>query len=415
MKKSGLVWLIAALGVVALLSQAAHAANVRVDSANYFPTPAKPGQSFDLWVHVKNNSGSSAENVVFRLGLSDKENNRTNYPFSLGSDDSPQRSLGTIIANQSALVKFRVFVDKAALNGNYTITAEVGDNSMYGSLTRIAISVLAQNPQLEIVESQAIELSPGQPKELELVLKNTGNAKAVNVLVGTVEDRTVTTTGVVVERQISILGITQTYLDSIEVGSTASAKLTLVASGNTESKAYTIPIKLTWEDENRSAYSATRYIGVEVNVVPDLDVALSSSKPEPVQGEKTELGFDIYNAGPAAAKNIVVEISSSAAESISGQKIFIGTLESDDSTTFKSTFKLKKGLAAGTYPVEVKISYKDPRFRESASTKTLNITVLGSKPQSGDGMGIIIPIIIVVAIIAGAVLFLHKKGKQRKK
>ncbi|MFA4907414.1 MAG: COG1361 S-layer family protein [archaeon] len=409
------IWVIVGLFVVAVATPLARAADVGFDSINYYPTPVKPGQWFDLWIHAKDNSSFLAQNVIFSLDLSDSESNRTNYPFSIGADDSLQKSIGNLLPNQSALIKYRIFVDKTALNGDYSITAKIGDNGVYFRSEKITISVVAQNPRLELIESPMAELVPGKPFELALSIKNTGNSKAVNILVGTIEDRTVTTTGVVVERLISVLGPTQDYISSVNTGETGIARLELVASGSAESKAYTIPIQLRWEDENGSAYSATRYVGVNVKVLPAVDVVVDSVKQNALNPNQFEVGFNIYNAGPAAAKNIVVELKSGSAEAVSDSKIFIGTLESDDSTTFKSTFTLASGAKPGSYPVEVAVHYRDPQFNESTASKSLAFSVSSQDQNSQSGGFPWLVAVIVVIIVVAAAFLIARKGKAKRK
>jgi len=413
MNKRFLAMISIAIALIALMPLM-HAANLNIDSVSYDPTPAMPGKEIKLWVHVKNTAAVKAKNVVFNLVLNDIQNDRpTSYPFFLPSDESSSRALGDIEPLKSAVVGFRVNIAKDALNGDYNIFFGVGDDGQTSKETKYTITILSRKPQIELIESSVTELRPGVKTDIELKLKNIGAAKAINILAGTTEDRTVTTTGVVVERQITPLGSALTYIEEIDAGETAIAKISVSASTSSESKLYTIPIKLIWYDENRTEYSATRYMGVRVVEEPNLDFTIDSIDPKAFPGGTSEITFNIFNIGSVTASNIVVELDGNEIGSYEQKKFFIGSLEADDSDTFKTNVSFSKELKTGEKKLKVTVSYKNSFFEERSMQKKIPFEVLTQAEAKTGESSLLMPAIIVIVIII-VVVFFWRRRKSKK-
>ncbi|MEW6295228.1 MAG: hypothetical protein AB1467_02935 [Candidatus Diapherotrites archaeon] len=415
MNKKFLAIMSIAIVMVALMPLM-HAANLNIESVSYDPSPAMPGKEIKLWVHVKNTTTSTAKNAVFSLVLTDVQNDRpTSYPFYLPSDESSFRSLGDIEPLNSAVVAFRINVAKDALNADYNIFFGIGDEGQISKETKYTITILARKPQIELIESSVIELKPGVKTEVELKLKNIGAAKAINVLAGTTEDRTVTTTGVVVERQITPLGSSLSYLESIDTGKTASVKIVVSASTSSEAKLYTVPIKLIWYDENRTEYTATRYVGVRVVEDPALDLTIDSISPKAFPGGTSEITFNIFNVGSVAAHNIIIELDGNDIGSFDQTKFFIGSLESDDSDTVSTTVYFNKDLKPGQNELKLTAYYKNSFFEPKQMEKGIPLVVLTqsqAQALSQGGGSILLPAIIVIVILV-IVVFLWRRRKKK--
>ncbi|MBU2100049.1 COG1361 S-layer family protein [Candidatus Micrarchaeota archaeon] len=343
-----------------------NAVNLDINSVTYSPSPAVPGGYVDLWVVIKNTSGAESSPVTFLLDLI--------YPFSLDPGLSAEKELGKIRGHDNILVKYKLRVDSGALNGTYTVQMKTIEEGGSSRSTPYSIDVQRISPQIEIISVNPIEISPGATQEVELELKNIGSGKAIDVLVGSIEDRTVTTTGVVVERQIKQLGSSFVYLKELGAGEQKTVSVVLGVNPEADQETYTVPITIKFKDDELTDYTETKYIGIKVMENARMDSVLSNAEPKPFPGGTTEITFDLFNTGIGDAKSLVVEVSTEIGQ-FENTKTFIGTMNADDFDSFKETLKLKSDLQKGEYPVTLKFFYKDQYGNDKTLTKTLMLKV----------------------------------------
>ena len=397
--------------LIAFLSASAFAGNLTVESAYYTPNPAEPGKTFDLTLNIKNDGLDTSTNTKVYV--------ETESPFFFGTNEKATNSYGTISSYQNFLATFTVSTEKTALDGIYELKIHLIDSkSNSDKIVPVSINVLARKPQIELIESSLTEVNLGQTQELKLKVKNIGSSKAINVLVGFDEDRTVTSTGVIVERNIISLGSTRALIDELNVNEEKEISLKIAVNSSSELKAYNLPVKIIFRDENRAEYSLTRYIGLNVVQKPELDLTVNEIKPKFYPGSSNDLIIDIFNSGLANAKNIVVKVESEIFEEIDLEKVFIGSLDSDDFDSFTVKPILKKTIEPGTYIVKVSTYFKSENGNQIQLVKEFNVKVYSASEISGNGnaFGWVLPLIVIIIIVIVGFWFfkLRKKAKHSK-
>lgn len=379
------------------------AADLQITSVDYNPAPAVPGSYFTLYAHVYNNSLFDAKDVVFQLKLF-AENYDTPYPFSLEPSDSGLRALGTIKAYQSAVVQFKVQADPNALDGVYSITLEVGETGKTGGfISKFPIHVLKRKPQISIVGMTPTQAFVGKTVLLELTLENIGLSPAENISIGIDEERTVTTSGAVVERSIVPLGAARVSTPSLPPGESVTLSLPVLVNPSAIPKAYFIPVTLEFYDENKTKYTETPFIGLQVLNEPSLGALVSSAEPLPSPGSKTELTLDVYNNGTGSARYLIVRVESAALE-FSQSEYFIGSLEADDFDSIALNARVKGGTALGAHAIEVEFEFKDEYGERFSVKKSVPFTVYSTQEaakQNGSETPWVLYLVAVV-LIAGA-------------
>lgn len=393
------------------------AGKLEVTSINYEPTPAIPGKYVSLWVHVKNNDVASAKKVSVNLVFG-KGSSETAYPFYLENSDTTLRPLGDLPMNDTAMAKYNLLVDPKALDGVYEITAELSENGVLKGEDSISVSVLSRKPVIAIISASPTDAAIGKILELELAVKNTGSSTAINLSVGSSEDRTVTSTGVVVERDIIPLGSAFSHVGQLNVNETENAKISFLINPKATAKAYYIPIKLEYFDENKTKYTETSYVGIKVLDEAAIDAAVSDEKPLALPGKKTTITIDLYNAGNGTAKYLTVKIRDESNILILKQSEFLmGSLESDDFDSISFDAIVKDSAKPGTYSLAMDLAYKDS-FGE---TKTVQKNVL-LKIYSNDEVqklnpteSSILPLALAAALIGGGYYFYRKRKQNSKK
>lgn len=384
---------------VLMIAQTVFAANLAIDSVNYSPSPATPGKYMDLWVHVKNNGNQTVKDVVFQLDLKASFEGGTGFPFMLEPGDNLVRNLGNIHGGQSAIVKFRLMVGKNALDGDYTFGLIYGDMGKATNRESLTIKIVNRKPDLEIVGVYPDTIAPGQSQQIELTIRNVGTEDATNVLVGVSEDRTVTTTGIVVERNIIPVGASMNFISTIKAGKTAKIRINIVANPEAELKAYTVPVTLEYKDGNGTTNTEIEYIGLRVIQDAEIDAIVNSATPLAMPGGTSEIKIDLFNAGIGSAKYIIAELSSTAGE-FESKKVFVGTMEADDFDSFRIDMQINKDLQPGNHTITLKLTYKDQFGENKEVVKELDFKVYSvGEVQAKDGGGIDIWFAVVVLIV----------------
>lgn len=381
---------------------------VQVENFSYTPAPALPGASVDVFVTVKNVSSLKSSNTTVELDLSNESQSST-FPFIVPEGENLVKNIGSLEPNQIGLAKFSIAVDPNAANGNYTVHVITSGGEAVGRKEAFSISILSRNPKVEIIESPTITARPGETVSVPITLKNTGSASAINVLVGVEEDRTVTSTGVVVERQIKPVGTNFEYIERLDAGEVRTISLSLSADSSAELKTHTVPVKIQYQDQNKTDYSKTGYIGLKVFGEPELGAVVSKATPLPYPGVSSTIDIDLFNTGVSTANSIVVRISSTAFESIDKSTIFVGSLEADDFDSFSINAKIRNSIQAGEYDMLLDISYKNSDLESKNETITAKLTVY----PSGQGDSPFTAIILLI-VVAGIGYFAYRKFRKTK-
>lgn len=384
-------------------------------SATYSPAPASPGKLITLYATIRNTSSEDSGAITVTAKL--------DYPFSLSPSGKSEAPFSTVLGQQTALAVLEIPVDKAALNGNYPVEIRVKQEGrvVFGRL--ISIQVLAFKPQIEIIESKESEASPGQILQNTIIIRNVGSSTAKNIFIGTSDDRTVTTTGTVVDRPIKNLGASYIFLETLGPNETKEIPFTLGIDSTAEQKTHSVPIKIKFQDDNRSDYEVTRYIGIRVQGNASLDGSISpNSKSKAFPGGTADVSVNLFNRGSATARNIVVEVIDNPIWEIqSEKKVFIGTLDPDDFDSFNVTAKISPNTKPGSYPITLKFEYKNQDYQTKTEEKTVTLQVVSQQDAKTNGQqGSIFDWLLPLAIIAviayvGYRRFFGKRNNNAKK
>ena len=176
---------------------------------NYTPSPAIPGSTIEVLIQLENTEDQVKTDVIVTI--------EDVYPFSVVGE--MEKNIGDMEKYGKALAKFIVYVDPSAENQTYNITTNVkSKQNPYGKGKSFPIIISGKEPIIKVVGLQGDILYPGQKQELTFILKNVGTSTAYDVVVELQEDRTVTTTGIIVEREITPLGAATAYIATIGPG-----------------------------------------------------------------------------------------------------------------------------------------------------------------------------------------------------
>jgi hypothetical protein len=396
------------------LASTAFAGNPIIGTVSYSPAPAMPGGYIDIFVHINNNSNTDSKDTVFSIDLKQDDSN-SEFPFNVIPENLEIKKIGTIKPNQSSIVKSRLKIDPQAPDGTYKIKLQTGENGIIERSMPYSISIQNRKPLLIIEKAEPISAEVGKITDLVISLKNTGSSTAYNINIGITEDRTVTSSGIVIERNIVPMGSATSSIQLLEPNESKIIKIPVLINPDAPSKAYFIPIKIDYFDFNKTKLSDTQYLGLKVISNAEIGASITDIKPLLSPGQKSAITINVFNSGLGAAKYLDIKVKPDF-DSMITREFYIGSLESDDSDTIKMEVLANKNISPGEHNINLQITYKNQFGDVSSVEKTIKVRVYTPEEaakNSNEGFSLIL-IAIVLVVLALIYWFVIRKKKNNQ-
>ncbi len=372
---------------------AAGGAMMKANVLRYEPAPAEQGNTVDVWVELSN-AGTKADRVAVKFV--------PEYPFSLPAGAKGEYDVGSVSAIESRVVKFSVFVDPTAPNGDSDVKFQFKYDSEQWTELSSPISLQTQNAVL-VVDSYKVSpspITPGQAVKVELQLRNAGRIAVKNVDVSIdLEDGKFSTIGSGAKKRVDFIGFGETETVSFELASDTS----------TEVKVYNIPVTLKYVDEKNKEYSDTAKISLVVNAKPEISLTVDKTDfgSKKVPGIVT---LKVVNKGVVNMKYLTVKLVQTPDYDVlsPSNEAYVGNLDSDDFETVDFTVK----PLVESPRLSVTLEFKDPYNIDFSTQYDLPLRIItaaelgkSSTPWTA---------IIVGVVIVGIVLYWWFRRRKKK-
>jgi hypothetical protein len=381
--------------ILLVCSVSALAAVPSVAQTSYFPSPAVPGTTIDLFIQLENNESTTTEDVVVSID--------NNYPFS--TVEESKKDVGDLEGSEKAFLEFKIYIDPSAENTTYTIPIRVSTKNSLPIVTSQPIVISGKEPSVKVISVSDEKLIPGQEKTINLEIQNIGTSTAYDIVVELQEDRTVTAAGTIVEREITPLGPALDYIGQLQSKQKQNVEIKVSVNREADLKNYTLPIKITFRDSSGASTQETSYIGFKVSGTVNIDAAIKEVTP---LGAQTEITVELFNKGVGKAEFTIVEVESNFGE-IEKSKQFIGALEPNDVDSFK--IKITPNTASDN-ELTLNISYQDTDSTQKQVKLKLAVDMGGSQTNQSNPIGSIIFLVIIVVIVYLGLRYYKKKKKR---
>jgi hypothetical protein len=255
-----------------------------------------------------------------------------------------------------------------------------------------------------IINSDYITIYSGEQGTVEIEIENRMEEDIEAVSVSIVLDNLPFTS----------VGSNEKSINEIEDDDEEKVKFIIKASTDISPGDYNIPYFIRYKKyggNETSEKSGT--FGLRVSSRTELDFSVETQNP--VIGKKGKISLEIINKGFGEIKSSSVQIFPSGYELISKDKIFIGTIESEDSdlVTFDVIFKTANPALSATF------IYKD--FDNNDQINVINIPLTIYTKEKALELGLIdkpnyIPYIVVISLIIVWIVWrVIKKLRKNKK
>ena len=300
----------------------------------------------------------------------------------------PVQYTGPLSPGQARTLHFRLIASKALKPDVYPLFIQVeygGENGVVKSEeVQVGIPVNdVERPKIVIENFTTIPdaVEPSSNFTVVLSVENTGNAPAYHVRVELLPTKpteeqqsySLFPTGQAQVEEPNIYPIgrqSALYFEGIPVGGTGNGRL-LFAVKDVSNGIYPLYAVVTYEDKNGVSYKEQATFGVQVKGTPRLKAYLGNVW---VSDGRYNFEVDVANDGNAPARGVTVSVSSPVLSLFPLGERYVGSVEPTDYDSI-NFMVLNSTLHAGTYPVEVKVTYmaENGSFTNFTRTVTLQI------------------------------------------
>jgi hypothetical protein len=282
-------------------------------------------------------------------------------------------------------------------------------------LFALVLSVSFASSTLLIESVNQDNLYPGQEASLDVKVKNDFNYDVEDVRLTLIFNSVSSTTiDLTKPTQFSSVGSAQDYQDSIDEDDSETFNFEIRAANNLEPGNYNLGYRLEYKNNNNSIVSELGSIGVVVNSKTNLDFIAITSKP--IVGMKDKLSLKIVNKGFGEVKFLSVQLQPSGFTLLSEDKVYVGSVSSDDYETadFDVKYTGKNANLIAT------VTYKDFENNDKTQSIDLPIKVYSQEEALKNGLitksnaPLIVGVVVLVIVIWIIVRAIRKRNKRKK-
>lgn len=255
-----------------------------------------------------------------------------------------------------------------------------------------------------IVDADYVTLYPGEEGRVTLDIENNENIDIENVQVSLILS----------DVPFSSVGSSVKDIDDLDEDDDDSVTFTLRPSTDITPGDYDIPyeIKYVNADDNTQNFTEEGSFGIRVSAKTDLDFSAETRELAVVEKEG-QISLEIINRGLGEIKSVSIELIPEGYELLSSNKIFIGTIDPDDSdiATFDVVYRSSNPI------VSARVDYKD--FDNIDRTETVNLPIKVYTQEQATQLGLIqksnilLYVVIIIALII--ILIIWRRVRKRKK
>lgn len=279
------------------------------------------------------------------------------------------------------------------------------------TISLIFLSILISFISALSVNVDYITLYPSEQGNIKVRVENNNNYEIEDVSVA-ITLTFVSQGGEIVSLPFSVIGNSEKILDDLDEGDEDSATFIVKASPNIRPGDYNIPYLIKYKRfGNNSTITQEGSFGIRVSAKTDLDFTLETSDT-PVIGKEGQITLEIINKGLGEIRSLSVEFIPGGFTLLSKNKVFIGTIDPEDSDTasFDVLYKERNPIFIA------KITYKDFDNQDQIENVSFPIRVYTEEEAKSLGLiktnNIFFYLAIVVVLIAA---YFWRKARKRIK
>ncbi|MEM0441365.1 MAG: hypothetical protein QXY84_00755 [Candidatus Caldarchaeum sp.] len=330
----------------------------------------------------------------------------------------PSYTIGTLERGQSTTIKVPIFIDRAAEPTMYGLFSRITYKDFYGNVksTDFNMPFVVEEkfrPGFSVRTSTSF-IDAASTKPISIVFTNFNPAAVRDVKI------TIRSTS----SQVAITeGDTELIVSSIPSMGSATANIKVLATPAAGDTVVNLRASVEYRDAVGLLVVENFDIALAVNANIDIRLSGVVISPRVVRpGETVDLAGDVVNEGTGLARSVTVEVSGpNPFRPFGEQSTFIGNVNPSQVSAFTLNFRVDESATPGTYPVIVKVIYKNGFGETFEIQRVLQYEVKNRQPvttvttlsQPSSIVPDALPIIAVVGVAVFVVLLVALRRRAR--
>lgn len=297
-------------------------------------------------------------------------------------------NLASLNAGGSTTVTIPITISPNAPEGTialpFTISYTLGTTAGTITSNNAATITVTKRTLIQVTDVSYSEnvIQPGDSFTMNIVLQNVGSAQIKDLDVSI--------------RNFSSAVIpagtdTEKIITNLSPGESNTINFDLIALPSAAISPFSIPISLTYYDDQGNLHTDTKFAGLKISGIPNFVVSLENTNI--YAGQTNTLSVDIANVGTGSAQFVTVYADSN--QNVLPEVSYVGSLNPDDSSTISLSLFSNK---AGPQSLNLTIQYKDAYNQQYQETKIVQFNATTVPIQISNNIIIIIAIIIIVVL-----------------
>jgi len=362
-----------------------------------------PGESFTIDGQIRNDGGD-AKKIILTI-------NSTSFFF----DGISQLSIGDLAAGQNVSISLPIIASASISSGVQSIPLTLTYQDPFGAVQQASIAITPINVVkssvdfIVIAQPDKTVISPGDKVKFFANITNIGNSNAYSARITVSSDSPYFTS----------LGTSERYFELIPSNSKEQMEFNIGLSGSTPAGYYSLLITVSYLNVNGETQPPIqKQVGVEVSGSPQISIT-PNTNPSPISAGGTyALSLQFSNTGTINIRALSTYASSDDFEILSSPDNYIGSLNLDDYSTVTYTIHPNNNLKPGNYPIHISMKYRDAYNVIHSEMQDVLLVIVSpdvaalTQKQAGIGLGTILTILVVAAIL-GYIIYVRYFKKKR--
>ncbi len=290
--------------------------------------------------------------------------------------------------------------------------------AILGILLLVNLFSLTSSLSLSDVTANPLEVAPGSSVRISFNIENTFDENIQNVQVALLLTAN-PSFGIIQDSQFAAESSSVLSFDEIRSDKSKTASFNLIAKPDADAGVYSIPVLVSYLIDNRVINSSPRQELFSVSaVINSKPVFVVTQENSLIMNQKNTISIKITNIGLAKAKFLEVELGVGNYNLLTGNKIYIGDLNSDDYDTASFDIFTKDGSIVN-FPVTLK--YRDAINQQYAESFSVVSKVYSRNEAISVGLitqsraGLYIGVVILLIVIWLIWRWIKKRRKKKIK
>jgi len=274
-----------------------------------------------------------------------------------------------------------------------------------------------------VIDADYVTLYPGEQGKVGIDIENNENfdIEDVSVSLELGSQRILNEFGIVISETealpFTVIGSSEKDVDDLDEDDDDSVSFTLRPSTDITPGDYNIPyiVKYTNAENDSETFEKSGSFGLRVSAKTEIDFSVEV-RDNAIVGREGKVSLEIINKGLGEIKSVSVQIFPNGFELLSKNKVFVGTIDSDDTdvATFNVIYKTENPVFSA------KVEYKDFDNNDRVETVDINFKVYTEEEALQLGIiqksnTLIYGLVIAILIVAWLIWRIIKKKRKNRR